>query len=443
MRYPRTIIGLAAAAFAVTAALPASAHEPWDPDDDGSVPPPPAASPADGVSKNMHLLSTSEHRGGVNSDLAFKGDLAFAGHYGGFRVVDLSDPGEPVVLSDVHCNGPQGDVTVYGDLLFLSVDTPQSTEGCEGSRNVTAKTEGAFEGVRVFDISDPAAPVFLKGVRTDCGSHTNTLVPGENGTAYIYVASYPLSASGIGPDCQAPFERISVIQVDGDDAAAGLGARVVAEPEVKGIDYFGEKYGVEPFFACHDISVLTPNKLAAAACLSQGQLWDISNPLAPVVTANIDTADVDIWHSAAFTPDGEYVTFGDEYFGAPKEPYGALWTYEVADPSVALSHYRIPRDEPSTYHNFNYVPTADGYILVSSAYGSGTSVVDLSDPTAPKEIAYYDMQSNAWSTYWYNGLIVANDISRGLDTLRLSSKSVAGAKRLPMLNPQTQDYLIG
>ena len=97
---------------------------------------------------------------------AFKGDLAFAGHYGGFRVVDLSDPGSPVVLSDVHCNGPQGDVTVYGDLLFLSVDTPQSTEGCEGSRNVTAKTEGAFEGVRVFDISDPAAPVFLD--QKDC-----------------------------------------------------------------------------------------------------------------------------------------------------------------------------------------------------------------------------------------------------------------------------------
>ena len=74
----------------------------------------------------------------------------------------------------------------------------------------------------------------------------------------------------------------------------------------------------------------------------------ISNPLAPVVTTNIDTADVDIWHSAAFTPDGTYVTFGDEYFGEPKEPFGALWTYAVADPSVALSHYRIPRDEPST-----------------------------------------------------------------------------------------------
>lgn len=438
MRRARALIALAAASLVLTAS-PALAHEPWD---DGSIPPPPPASPADGYSATMHLLSTSEHRGGVNSDLAFKGNLAFAGHYGGFRVIDLGNPGSPVELADVHCNGPQGDVTVYGDLLFLSVDTPQSTEGCEGSRNVTATTAGAFEGVRVFDISNPSAPVFLKGVRTDCGSHTNTLVPGENGTAYVYVASYPLSASGLGPDCQAPFERISVIQIDGDDADAGLGARVVAEPTIQGIDQFGAAYGVTPFFACHDITVLSPRKTAAAACLSQGQLWDISNPLAPVVTANVDTPDVDIWHSAAFTPDGKYVTFGDEYFGPAKEPFGALWTYAVSDPATPLSHLRIPRDEPSTYHNFNYVPLADSYILVSSAYGSGTSVVDLTDPSAPKEIGYYDMRSNQWSTYWYNGLIVANDISRGVDTLRFSSPAVAGAKKLPMLNPQTQDYIL-
>ena len=438
MKYTRVLGGLAAALFIATVS-PAAAHEPWD---DGSVPPPPPASPADGVSGNMHLLSTDEHRGGVNSDLAFKGTLAFAGHYGGFRIIDLANPGSPVEVADVHCNGPQGDVTVHGDLLFLSVDTPQSTVGCEGSKNVTAKTEGAFEGIRVFDISDPANPVFLQGIRTDCGSHTNTLVPAEGDKAYLYVASYPLSASGIGPDCQAPFERISVIQVDGKNAVAGLSARVVAEPTIKGIDMFGAKFGAEPFYACHDITVLTPLKTAAAACLSQGQLWDISNPLAPRVTANIDTPDVDIWHSAAYSPDGKLVTFGDEYFGEPKEPYGALWTYSVANPSTPLSHYRIPRDEPSTYHNFNYVPLRDRYVLVSSAYGSGTSVVDLTKPTAPKEIGYYDMQSNAWSTYWYNGLIVANDISRGLDTLRLSDPRVSGARKLSMLNPQTQDYLL-
>jgi len=440
MRQLRVLVAAAAAAVALATALPAAAHEPWD---DGSIPPPPPASAADGYSKDMHLLSTASHTGGVNSDLAFKGTLAFAGHYGGFRVIDLAEPGAPVELADVHCNGPQGDVTVHGDLLFLSVDTPQSTEGCEGSTNVTATTAGAFEGVRVFDISDPAAPRFIKGVRTDCGSHTNTLVPGAGDTAYVYVASYPLSRSGIGPDCQPPFEHISVIQVDGKNAAAGAGARVVSEPTIKGIDQFGAAQGVTPFFACHDITVLAPKKIAAAACLSQGQLWDISDPLHPVVTADIDTPDVDIWHSAAFTPDGRYVTFGDEYFGPAKEPFGALWTYSVADPSKALSHLRIPRAEPSTYHNFNYVPLADRYVLVSSAYGSGTSVVDLTNPAAPKEIGYYDMQSNQWSTYWYNGLIVANDISRGVDTLRFADKAVAGARKLPMLNPQTQTYLLG
>ena len=290
MKCTRVLGGLAVALL-VAAVSPAAAHEPWD---DGSVPPPPPASPADGVSKNMHLLSTAEHRGGVNSDLAFSGTLAFAGRYGGFRIIDLADPGSPVEVADVHCNGPQGDVTVHGDLLFLSVDTPQSTVGCEGSKNVTAKTAGAFEGIRVFDVSDPANPVFLQGIRTDCGSHTNTLVPAAGDNAYLYVASYPLSASGIGPDCQAPFERISVIEVDGKDAVAGLSARVVAEPTIKGIDMFGAAYGATPFFACHDITVLSPMRTAAAACLSQGQLWDISNPLAPRVTADVDTPDVDI-----------------------------------------------------------------------------------------------------------------------------------------------------
>ncbi len=439
MHHARILGGLAATLLLATTA-PAVAHEPWD---DGSIPPPPPSSPADGVSKNMHLLSTAPHTGGVNSDLAFKGTLAFAGHYGGFRIIDLADPGSPVEVADVHCNGPQGDVTVHGDLLFLSVDTPQSTVGCEGSRNVTARTEGAFEGIRIFDISNPAAPVFLQGVRTDCGSHTNTLVPQAGDRAYLYVASYPLSASGLGPDCQAPFEKISVIEVGGDDAAAGREARVVAEPTITGIDMFGERFGVTPFFACHDITVLSPRRTAAAACLSQGQLWDISDPLAPRVTANIDTPDVDIWHSAAYTPDGRYVTFGDEYFGPAKEPYGALWTYSVSDPSTPLSHFRIPRDEPSTYHNFNFVPLRNRYVLVSSAYGSGTSVVDLTDPAAPTEIGFYDMRSNQWSTYWYNGLVVANDISRGLDTLRLSDPATAGARKLPMLNPQTQDYLLG
>ena len=335
----------------------------------------------------MKLLSTAQHSGGVNSDLAFKGTLAFAGHYGGFRVIDLADPGEPVEVADVHCNGPQGDVTVHGDLLFLSVDTPQSTVGCEGSRNVTAKTEGAFEGVRIFDISDPAEPEFLQGVRTDCGSHTNTLVPGEGDTAYVYVASYPLSEERPRPRLPGAVREDLGDQVDGDDAAAGQGARVVAEPTIKGIDMFGAQFGAEPFFACHDITVLSPKKTAAAACLSQGQLWDISDPLAPSVTADIDTAGRRHLALGGVHARRRVRHLRRRVLRPAKEPFGAMWTYAVADPSAPLSHYRIPRDEPSTYHNFNYVPLADRYVLVASAYGSGTSVVDLTDPTARRRSA--------------------------------------------------------
>src|SRR5919198_554782 len=111
MRRPSRIRSLTVAGAAILLAVmstPAQAHEPWD---DGSVPPPPPSSPADGYSGNMHLLSTAAHTGGVNSDLAFSGDLVFAGHYGGFRIIDISGPGTPVELADVHCNGPQGDVS--------------------------------------------------------------------------------------------------------------------------------------------------------------------------------------------------------------------------------------------------------------------------------------------------------------------------------------------
>ena len=160
MRQLRVLVAAAAAAVALATALPAAAHEPWD---DGSIPPPPPASAADGYSKDMHLLSTASHTGGVNSDLAFKGTLAFAGHYGGFRVIDLAEPGAPVELADVHCNGPQGDVTVHGDLLFLSVDTPQSTEGCEGSTNVTATTRRRLRGRPRLRHQRPGRPAVHQG----------------------------------------------------------------------------------------------------------------------------------------------------------------------------------------------------------------------------------------------------------------------------------------
>jgi hypothetical protein len=162
-------------------ALPATAHDPELHDHPG-----PGSEGPDEHSQNIKLMSNVPGTPGVtNSDLAFDGKLAYAGNYAGFRILDISSPARPRILADFHCNGAQGDVSIFEGLLFQSVDTPQSHPGCD-STNVTAATEGMFEGIRIFDVSDPAAPEHVASIQTDCGSHTHTILPEpENGRVLV------------------------------------------------------------------------------------------------------------------------------------------------------------------------------------------------------------------------------------------------------------------
>src|SRR5918995_3222899 len=119
-------------------------------------------------------------------------DKAYAGHYDGFQIVDVSDPENPAQVVDFACPGSQHDVSVWRDLLFVSVETPRSSPACDSTQ--MAGGMPGFEGMRIFDVSDPTEPVLVKGVPTDCGSHTHTLVPDmENNRVLLYVASYTAS----------------------------------------------------------------------------------------------------------------------------------------------------------------------------------------------------------------------------------------------------------
>ena len=51
--------------------------------------------------------------GAVNSDMAFWGDRAFVGNYNGIRIFDISNPASPALLADFQCFGPQNDVSVW------------------------------------------------------------------------------------------------------------------------------------------------------------------------------------------------------------------------------------------------------------------------------------------------------------------------------------------
>ena len=146
----------------------------------------------------------------TSSDIAFWGDLAYVGDYGGFRIFDISRP-VPELVSDMRCFGPQGDPSVFdrdrdgnADTLVLSVDSVLAGPECgDGPVAKSAETgrypDGAWEGLRIFDVSNPAAPRQIATVYQDCGSHTNTLLPAPGGDSiYVLNSSYPL---GEGPTC--------------------------------------------------------------------------------------------------------------------------------------------------------------------------------------------------------------------------------------------------
>lgn len=431
----------------------------------------PASHNGDVHSDNISLLANFDDNGTYRqgSDLAFWGNTAVLGNYdnpGGFRLLDISDPASPAILGQFKCTGPQNDVSIWRNLVFVSVDSPRSdpdkcTSNAASQAQVLSGT--AWEGIRIVSIANPAVPRQIASVYTDCGSHTHTLLPDlANRRLLIYVLSYPLS--GQGARCNATTHRkISVIEVPLSKPRA---ARVISTPSVA------------PAIGCHDVTVLPQRKLAAAACISESQLWDISDPVHPAVLSHIQNPAINIHHSTAFSWDGNTAVIGDELGGADAAagcsdgidelPIGALWFYDVSNPSapVLKGTFRIPQQVVSifcTAHNFNVVPLQSGKdILTSAWYNGGTTVVDFTNPADPQQIGYYiansptqnrnvPVQSAAWSSYWYNGLIYVNNFdedvnslterSRGFDVLSITDPDLTGAVKLGHLNPQTQEPL--
>lgn len=438
---------------------PAGADDPDGGDHSG-----PGSTGPDRHSGNVKLLANVPRSAPVTqSDLAFDGNLAYSGNYGGFRVVDISEPESPSVLTDFLCNGAQSDLSVYRGLLFQSVDAPQSHGGCN-STSVNAATPGMFEGLRIFDVRNPTAPVHLASVPTDCGSHTNTLVPDPaNNRVFLYVSSYPLGGAALGPNCRRAEDGgghgfISIVEVPLGNPTGATVSKYFLDPATEWATYLG----AFTFRACHDISVFTGLGLAASACMSEAQIWDISDPAHPQFLRRYDNpavqpANTDLFHSATFSWDGTIVAFGDESGGGgaarctnPDDNRGRIWFVDVATGNE-LGSYKVPRSESGTctMHNFNFIPLADRNVLVSSAYTAGTTVVDVDKllagaTSAQAEVGFYKPSGgNTWSSYWYNGNIYANDILRGLDIFLLSDKARAGARKLPYLNPQTQESTIG
>ncbi|NPC97097.1 LVIVD repeat-containing protein [Nocardioides sp. zg-DK7169] len=432
-------------------------------------------------SDNLSLVANIPKQGAfadvsaLNSDLAFKGKYAFAGNYNGFMVYDLSRAKHPRIVSQVVCPGSQNDISVYGDLLVLSVDSSRSDDSCS-STALSAQQKEAWEGIRVFDISDPESPQYVAAVETACGSHTHTLAPDKRGrNLFVYVSSY--SPNETFPDCQPPHDKISIVKVPvKDPGSSSLVAAPVLFPDGGNP---GEGYS-RPTTGCHDITAYPSKDIAAGACMGDGILLDISDRKAPKVIEQVrDEENFSFWHSATFNNKATKVVFTDELGGggAPTcnpetgRTKGANAIYDIVGgkkngkagkkagkgtPKLAFrSYYKIPRPQAATEncvaHNGSLIPVKGKDIMVQAWYQGGISVFDFTNSRKPKEIAWFDrgplsdtelITGGSWSAYWYNGRIYSNDIQQGFDVLELDDKRVRDAKkvRMDVFNPQSQPY---
>jgi hypothetical protein len=426
----------------------------------------------------------------ANSDLAFRGNIVFLGNFHGIQIYDVSDPANPRLRSSIVCPGGQGDVSVHGDLLFMSVEERRGRVDCGTQGVLQPVSEDRFMGVRIFDIRDLDNPRQVAAVQTCRGSHTHTLVPDPSDDSHIYVyvsgAAPPRPADELegclvpdpaeNPD--PPLFRIEVIRVP---VAAPHEARVISAPRIFADPATGEIAGLWPggdhgpgtqrtsqTNHCHDITAYPEIGLAAGACSGNGILLDISNPADPVRIDEVVDPNFAYWHSATFSNDGSTVIFTDEWGGGTQPrcqatdapEWGANAIFNIVDGRMRhASYYKLPVPQTATEncvaHNGSLVPVPGRDIKVQAWYQGGISVFDFTDSANPVEIAFFDrgplsptqlLLGGFWSAYWYNGHIYGSEMARGLDVFRLTPSEhlsqneidAANLVRFEQFNPQTQ-----
>jgi hypothetical protein len=389
----------------------------------------------------------------ANSDLAFKGKYAFAGSFNGFNIYDLTNPAAPTLKTSVVCPGGQGDMSIWGDLLFMSVEETRGKIDCSATPAATALTR--FRGVRIFDVSNIAAPVQIAAVQTCRGSHTHTLVtsPSDKDNIYVYVsgtagirAATELAGCNGNSSTADPTTsnfRIDVIKVPlaapqtaavvsnprlfskcGSSACEGQFATTEQHPDprygVRGILNWLNTSGTQPTYpaddprfpggqsvsqsvVCHDITAYPEIGLAAGACQGDGILIDISDPVNPVRIDNVTDFNFAYWHSATFNNDGTKVIFTDEWGGGTsarcrvgdRMNWGANAIFDIVDRKMVFrSYYKLPVTQTSqencVAHNGSLVPVPGRDVMSQAWYQGGVSLFDFTDSAHPKELAFFD-----------------------------------------------------
>jgi hypothetical protein len=365
-----------------------------------AAPAPPAADAAGGRGGRPATVSF----GSTNSDLAFSGNHLFVGNYNGINFYDIDSPAKIKLRTSMLCPGGQGDVSVYGHLLFMSAEAMNGRLDCGTQGNppppgytppppppppaeTAAGAPGGgraprvppppspdrFRGVRIFDISDLAHPKQVAAVQSCRGSHTHSLLidPKDKDNVYVYISGTGPVRQGeelagcSGGDPKANPEtalfRIDIIKVP---LAHPEQARIVNSPRIFTDTQSGDINGLwkggshgegtqttSSTNQCHDITIYSALGLAAGACSGNGILLDISDPVNPKRIDAVSDPNYAFWHSANFSNDGKKVLFTDEWGGGGQprcratDPmhWGADAIFSLDKGKLTLSsYYKMP-----------------------------------------------------------------------------------------------------
>ena len=342
--------------------------------------------------------------GSTNSDLAFSGNHVFVGNYNGINFYDIDNPAQVKLRASLICPGGQGDVSVYGHLLFMSAEAINGRVDCgtqgvplpagyvppppppppapavngvepeRKPRPLPPASPDRFRGVRIFDISDLSNPKQVAAVQSCRGSHTHTLVidPNDKDNVYIYVSgtgsvrqAEELAGCSAGDDPAAnPNTSLFSIDIIRVPLAHPELAKIVSSPRIFTDAQTGAINGLwkrgnhgegtqttAGTDKCHDITVYSAMGLAAGACSGNGILLDIHDPAHPVRIDTVSDPNYAFWHSATFNNAGTKVLFTDEWGGGGQprcratDPmnWGADAIFELSKGKMKLaSYYKMP-----------------------------------------------------------------------------------------------------
>jgi len=214
---------------------------------------------------------------------------------------------------------------------------------------------------------------------------------------------------------------------------------------------------------CHDITLYPEIGLAGGACGGYGLLLDISDPVHPKRIDAVADSNFSYWHSATFNNDGTKLLFSDEWGGggqpkcrkADPPQWGADAIFTLANRKLTFdSYYKMlaPQtpQENCVAHNGSLIPIPGRDVMVQAWYQGGISVFDWTDAAHPKEIAFFDRgpvdstkmaSGGSWSVYWYNGVMVSSEISRGLDIFELTPSAYISQDEIEAARSVHRDYL--